>query len=391
MTDDADLVGLIDELRPAARLALQAEYESAKNAVKIWDVAKPLEQAMDAHPEFAAPSSKFYLGKQLAFFNHHQAVNLLRVALRLESPAALAWYRRVRASKSTSLRVVAEVYGLLVKDACRFSNGVTLLPVDELPDSPYSAALQMPRPLGPGLQFPAAIMLEVDAAAEDDHKAGHERFLEISQAMRETITALVLSDRAAPTMAAAWVEFKDPDLEAAEFGRGWMTSRHEGRLPDHPENITGEMIEWVERYLGLSPEVKRAVGVPLDRLNLARRRIAPGDKAIDGSVCLEALLSGRSRGELTHRLSLRAALLLANTLAERQGIAKTVRDFYQLRSDVVHGAPAKKAAANREVADNGLRICLDVLKQVIASGAVPEPEVWELTGGPPWNRYAGQE
>jgi hypothetical protein len=135
-------------------------------------------------------------------------------------------------------------------------------------------------------------------------------------------------------MAETWQEFADPDLNAAEFGASWMSNQGEGRLPIVSENVTDEMLDWVEKYLELPSEVANACDVPLARLNLARRRVGSGDKAIDGSVCLEALLSGRSRGELTHRLSVRVALLLERSLDERQKIAEKVRKFYALRSEV---------------------------------------------------------
>jgi Apea-like HEPN len=395
MTTDMDLIELIEQLRECAVRSLHDEHvggvESPKDVPSIWEVAKPLEDAMNAHPDFAKPCSRSFLGKQIPFFNHHQSVNLLRVASRNGAVEALAWYRRVMATKFTKMRVVAEVYGLSVQQRETFSNGVSLLPVSELPDSPNSLFLKRPMYIGPGAQFPAAVMIEIEDVPDEEPEAGHGRFVEISETMRKTVTAFVLSDDAAPTMAVGWQEFADPELEAAEVGRSWMGSLHEGRLPHFPEDVTDEMLQWVEKYLKLPPEVASACEVSLARLNLARRRVAPGDKAIDGSVCLEALLSGRSRGELTHKISVRAALLLGHSLDERRKIAEKVRKFYSLRSDVVHGSASKKEGANRETADEGLSLCLAVLRSVVTSARVPDPELWELTGGPVWNRYTEPE
>jgi len=228
-------------------------------------------------------------------------------------------------------------------------------------------------------------MFELDDVESEPSDIGHKRFLAVSETMRKTVTAFVLSDDAAPTMAVGWQEFVDPELQSAEFGRTWMSSSHDGRHPRHPTNVTDEMISWVEKYLQLSPEVMRICDVPLARLNLARRRVSPGDKAIDGSVCLEALLSGRARGELTHRLSIRTALLMGRSLTERQEIAQKVRKFYTMRSDVVHGSADVKEDA---IAQEGLKLCLGALRAVVESAQVPQPELWELTGGPDWNRYS---
>ena len=288
----------------------------------------PVQAAMDGHPEFVQERSSFFLGKQLAFFNHHQAVNLLHVALKSNGDGALEWYRRIRATQRTQIRVVAEIYGLYVKVPVQLSNGVCILPVSMLPDSPNSSSLKGPRYIGPGFGpfMAAAAMVDVGFVEADlDHEKGHARFLEVLDTMRRSVTAFVLSKDAAPTMAQGWQEFVDPELEAAVFGRGWTMSRHEGRHPDHPSEIDDSMISWVEKYLRLPPDVAAACRVPLERLNLARRRISAGDKAIDGSVCLEALLSGKARGELTHRLSVRTALLLGKSLAERTAIRESVQ------------------------------------------------------------------
>jgi hypothetical protein len=165
-----------------------------------------------------------------------------------------------------------------------------------------------------------------------------------------------------------------------------MSSRHEGRFPIHIAHVTTEVLNWVDKYLKLPPAVASFCDVPLGRLNLARRRVTTGDKAIDGSVCLEALLSGRGQGELTHRLSVRAALLLGRSLDERQKIVKTVREFYKVRSKIVHGS--RNDLADGEIVRDGLSLCLSALREVVHEARLPEPELWELMGGPEWNRYA---
>lgn len=395
MANDKDLVKLIEKLREPAARSFQHEYvapnDRPNDVLSIWDVAKPLMDAMNMHPEFAKPSSKFFLGKQLAFFNREQSTNLLRFAVHNGAAEALAWYRRINATESAKMRVVGQVFGLFLRECHTFTNGVTLLPVSKLPDSPNSLSLKKPIYLGPGTRFPVAVMVELDDVKNEDHTIGHERFLEISEMMRRTITAFVLAGDAAPAMAESWQEFVDPELEAAEFGRGWMRSFDEGQLPNHGANVTDESLNWVEKYLQLPPAVATACDVPLARLNLANRRVSSGDKAIDGSICLEALLSGRSRGELTHRLSVRVALLLGHSLDERQKIAKKVRDFYALRSNVVHGNAGNKETTSRKVADEGLALCLAALREIVTHAQLPDPELWELTGGPLWNRYTGTQ
>lgn len=386
MTTDKDLIELMEKLREAAERSLLSDYV-AEGHPSLWEVAQPLSKAMDSHAEFAQPFSKFFLGKQIGFFNLNQSLNLLRYAARNGAAEALAWYRRVAATESTKMRVVGQVFGLYVGERHTFTNGVTLLPISDLPDSPNSLLLKKSRDTGLGYIFPAAVMFELDGVRNEPNVDGQRRFLEISETMRRTVAAFVLAGESSPIVAESWQEFVDPDLEAAEHGRTFMKSFDEGQVPSFGMNVTQQALDWVEMYLQLPAAVVDACDVPLTRLSLANRRVSAGDKAIDGSICLEALLSGRSRGELTHKLSVRVALLLGRSLDERRQIAKKVRDFYALRSNVVHGSARNKEMTNDEVATNGLSLCLAVLREVVTRGQVPDPELWELTGGPSWNRY----
>ncbi|RVI59071.1 HEPN domain-containing protein [Sinorhizobium medicae] len=387
MTTDEELTELIEKLRETAALSLQIDRVAQGHPV-IWEVAAPLHEAIDRHPDFAQPVTKCFLGKQISF-EVNPSVILLRYAARNGAAETLAWYRRVAAIESTKMRVVGQVFGLHVHKRHTFSNGVTLLRISDLPDSPNSLLLKQSIDSGLGYQYPAAVMFELNEVRnEHDTDDSRRGFLEVSEIMRKTVGAFALAGDAYPTLAESWQEFVDPDLEAAETGRSFMRSFDEGQLPAFGMNVTQQALAWVEKYLQLPGTVASACDVSIARLNLANRRVSAGDKAIDGSICLEALLSGRGRGELAHRLSVRVALLLGRSLEERQQIAKRVRAFYELRSNLVHGNVLKNEMRNEQIAMDGLSLCLAAIREVVMRAEVPDPELWELTGGPPWNRYA---
>jgi hypothetical protein len=120
-------------------------------------------------------------------------------------------------------------------------------------------------------------------------------------------------------------------------------------------------------------------------LALARRRHYPGNKAIEGAICLEALLLGDGENqELTYRLRLRAALLLTTNLNARREISRAIRDFYNLRSTTVHGlATSADEAAQNACAKRGLEICADALRAIVKMNKKYIPQDWELSGGRP--------
>jgi hypothetical protein len=49
-------------------------------------------------------------------------------------------------------------------------------------------------------------------------------------------------------------------------------------------DIGTDAIEWVKRYIDLAPEVRPHCDIAIERLNLARRRLSPGNKAIEGAI-----------------------------------------------------------------------------------------------------------
>lgn len=391
MNLDEDLIDLIEELHEPASRSFAYQHVSARerpaDVPDIWELAERLQACLDAHPDFSKASDKFFLGKQLSF-STHQSVNLLRVAQERGAAKAIDWYRRVIRITCAKMRVVAEVQGLQMQDCHTFSNGIKLLPAAKLPDSANSLVLKRTDYIRMEMHWPTAVMFELDDVEEEHSDIGHERFLEMAEKMRKTVTAFVLSDDAAAVMGAFWAEFVDPELQAAEFGRMWQDSRHEGRFPNAPANVTEEMLNWVEKYLQLPAEVSKACDIPIARLNLARRRLTPEDKAMDGCICLEALLSGDGSGDLTHRLSVRTALLLGRSLDERQKIADQVKRFYNFRSRVVHGGASKSGKENEKAVNAGISLCRDAIRAVVLSGQRPIPQSWELSGGPPWNRYS---
>jgi hypothetical protein len=187
-------------------------------------------------------------------------------------------------------------------------------------------------------------------------------------------------------LGASWLEFVDPDLNVADYGQMWMSPIRESDIGmTHPHKVDASALEWVERYLVLKPDVKRSCDVAIERLVLGRRRYYPGNKAIEGAICLEALLLGDGENqELVYRLRLRAALLLATDLDARRAISRAVRDFYSLRSTTVHGASTSSdEAIQNACAKRGLEICADALRAIVRMNKKYIAQDWELSGGRP--------
>lgn len=392
MKNESDAIELIEKAIEAAQKSLPFQYLASSDQPNdyqdIWTIAKALGGALENHPAIPPTSgNRFFYGNQVLLIQGQQAKNLLDVAIARGAKGALDWYLKIRATTSTPVRIVGLVYGLHTQGPTEFSNGLTLIPVTHLTDSPNSVFFNREIIRAPGFNIPSAIIQEIPDAKSEDFGASYANFRAITDLMHKTINAFTLDDSASPILAQTWPEFVDKDMELTAFGRGWNAQMSDGAHPRQGININAQALRWVEKYLGLPQAVQDACDVALARLNVARRRYTAGDKAIDGAICLESLLSGGGKGELTYKLSVRTALLLGKKIEERRAIMKDVKDFYSLRSDVVHGGRKVEKERDRRVAETGLAHCLSTLRAVVESKAVPDPASWELTGGPNWNRF----
>lgn len=110
----------------------------------------------------------------------------------------------------------------------------------------------------------------------------------------------------------------------------------------------------------------RRFRLALDRFNVLYERLNPIDRLIDSWIGLEALFApdGKS-GEVAFRTSLRIAILLGQSDADRKALFALMKKSYDRRSRVAHGQPAKPdtselASSTEDVLRRALRGFLDV-------------------------------
>lgn len=120
----------------------------------------------------------------------------------------------------------------------------------------------------------------------------------------------------------------------------------------------------------------KKIDLACSRLENSFYRKNEGDKIIDIVIGLESLLSDGKSGDITYKLSLRAAYLLQfSSLGESKlDIFNNMKAIYSYRSAIVHGQNQKNLAKRRyikntegnkklvlEVAENYLKECIKVL------------------------------
>lgn len=395
--DDARLIAALD-----AALA-----QSPASPVIGDDLMNPIIEAMESHPKFRNESTRCFGSKWLLLNPRLQAYNLHKIAFERGPSAAVAWCHKVYSTERADLRYVSEVYGLRVAEPFKLSNGVSLMPLEELPPSANAEAVQLQfQNTMPDITTPWPIWATFEKP-EDVCSEGliFDVTRQRSDEIERTIRAFTLIEDAdpvigapwgatpmigapggcAPVIGTSWIDFVDTELTIAESGRRvTYNSAHEGALDIHSRVVDTDRSEWVERYIRLAHDVRSQCNIAIERLNLARRRNSPGDKAIEGAICLEALLGNPDDKQgIVYKLSLRSALLLSTDFDERCKISNYVKEFYDLRSRTVHGNTRKSKPDDATCAKRGLDICAQVLRKIVSLNKKFVPRDWELSGGEP--------
>ena len=107
------------------------------------------------------------------------------------------------------------------------------------------------------------------------------------------------------------------------------------------ENEVAAFRELWKRHSMVFDTTDRRLSLAIKRFNGYYDRETPEDGIIDTFIGFEALLTENSQ-EITHKLSLRAANLIGETVEERESIFRDMKAGYRLRSLIVHGSDIKK-------------------------------------------------
>ncbi len=142
---------------------------------------------------------------------------------------------------------------------------------------------------------------------------------------------------------------------------------------------TGELSELVDNLCGLPSQSRRRLDVALRRLRNASEKLDEEDLAIDLCIALEALFM--EQGEWNNQrkiIARRGSWHFADSVQERQRVRDTLKEFYVLRSLIVHGNPAASQAPTetrhrRALIDDVLDLARASLKAMIATG---RPRDW---------------
>lgn len=311
----------------------------------------------------------FFIGHQLPLFGVMGPLRGCITKVETEGVSEAAqWFRKVTTTKVASVYRLGEVRGIKCSKTVKFGNGVICCPWDEMPNFRMTRQISELNsgplhPLGRVSDLVGIYKLYEGVQATDETVPAPGDILNV-------VTAMSAISRAAPVLSVVWQDFADPDLLLLfHYMQVWTGGRYEGTPDDWSMVDLSEHTDTIDRALLAMPIVGTPLSVALRRLNLARRRMDSGDSAIDGCIALEAIYGdANSKSEMTHKVAVRAAKSLENTLEGRKAALKAIKAFYDLRSKTVHGGSSKGPGKDREVSQEGLLMVGRAIEALVKRG-----------------------
>ena len=381
MSDDQRLVDELHRTKEEAKEYFISNPPSGlPTAVEgpVLPVGEILFELVKNHPLFGKRGNR-YFGARNHHMNPSQAATLLtQKSQTVGAEQAVAWLSRFYTAERADIRSVTEVLGLHTEDAYSVSNGVSFMPFSAVPYSPMTARYRQ-RPRGSifdsFLPRTAAVFELKDCPVSADYP----RRMQSDSVERAVCAHVLISEHSTPSVGVSWIEFCDLEMEEASPRVGVRVSRFDAPIGDAAGiSVSITDIPRIELFLALDPKVLDVCEMAASRLITARSRLLPGNKAIDGCICLEALLTEVGEtGENIYKIALRAALLIRADLVDRQNVFAEVKAFYDLRSRTVHGS-RRARESDYATAANGVRLCAEVLQKIVELKKIPNWREMEL-------------
>ena len=181
---------------------------------------------------------------------------------------------------------------------------------------------------------------------------------------------------------ASWTHDINPNFSFGWWGGGGFITDgwwEERELPEDKATAFHSLIAGFTDFQGPEKNQYNALTLAIGRIASSFSRIGrmqTQDMILDCAIALEILykLDG---SELSYKLGTRAAYLLGNTPQERMAIFNKIKDFYKIRSAIVHGNRKHNNLTSEKlekVCADGQALVHDTLSNLLQRGNFPD---WE--------------
>ncbi|MCD4502888.1 hypothetical protein LQR30_02115 [Chromobacterium piscinae] len=338
----------------------------------------------------------------IGFYPQFVGTHLVIQAVKTRSAdAAIAWLRKVLETNEAAAKTIQTLWGVPVTEAFDLTPDVRIVPIRDLADTeqrrymmgsnfrtnalpissmleymPFESALVVNHTISPLLRDPALGDSPVT------------NFVATTDLLKDISLALTVVGPRMAITGFQWFEYDDPDFS---LSRGYSNYILEV-LPLHiyqcPVLDADEARKIITAYLELKGRTRQVVRVALQRISQAFRRHNAGDAAVELSTAFEALLGDSSTTEMTHKIKVRAVRLIGGSVEVRRSNAAIINKAYGIRSKLVHTGQVNEAdietvngkrMTGREIIDQALILCVDLVKKIILRGTIPDWAVFDIS------------
>jgi hypothetical protein len=185
------------------------------------------------------------------------------------------------------------------------------------------------------------------------------------------------------------------DVDLPPVVRGAITRRYPPNFDDYgwlqaPVKVTDTELHQVGLMLQHLETAEPQLRLASRRFSSATLRSEEEDSVLDLCIAIEAAVGDKQRTEMTYKLSLRAAALLAPDaeLGGWEGVTRKVKRLYNWRSAIVHGdkvehARSKFAEDEEFPLDIAYMLVREIMRRLLTMPALQHPEIIDarLLGG----------
>ncbi len=225
-------------------------------------------------------------------------------------------------------RQIFAIEGLKLSRSCVLDDGTSLLPWDQLPESPgkgRARLLAMDQFRSPSAALVREIVVRKQLIKPEE--MGRVPAFKLPEDFQDIVSCASLMGPSGAAIASVWWEVPDwipPEGSSISYS----IERAKPQSNDWPDEAYTLFPGFYKRFLSLDEDRKARLRVPLQRLNSAMRRWDKVDAAIDSGIALQSLFI-TSAG---HKLLLRAARFLETTLERRKQVQALVLSLSQARA-----------------------------------------------------------
>ena len=165
------------------------------------------------------------------------------------------------------------------------------------------------------------------------------------------------------------------DVDAFFLNAGFSSGRKNTRNPSPTLISEEQLVSCLELHGLLEKYTKLDRGIA--RWLRSKRPLAREEQLVELRIALESVLlsdDGGFVGEKRHRLGIRGAWLLGDTLERRKEYFRTLRDAYDFASRVVHAGSLKAKDKERvaKVIGGAQNLCREAILRIVRTGAMPD-------------------